>query len=114
MVTGDDAVCREGRELLGDGLVTVAVKRGLGRFSARKLPPRARGADRGGREARAREPRSRPAVRPRPPVRDQGRVPVRDLPTEKSRYRSGVEIVDPRTIVSRADDWWTAWRQFYF
>jgi hypothetical protein len=25
-----------------------------------------------------------------------------------------VEIIDGRTLVSRADDWWTAWRQFYF
>ena len=38
LVTGDEAVCREGRELLGDGLETVAVKRGLGAFSARQLP----------------------------------------------------------------------------
>ena len=30
LVTGDEAVCREGRELLGEGLKTVAVKRGLG------------------------------------------------------------------------------------
>ena len=30
------------------------------------------------------------------------------------RFRAGVEIVDEREIVSRADDWWTAWRQFYF
>jgi D-aminopeptidase len=25
-----------------------------------------------------------------------------------------IELVDDRTIVSRADDWWTAWRQFFF
>ena len=31
----------------------------------------------------------------------------------KLRYRHGVEIVESRTIVSRADDWWTAWRQLY-
>lgn len=30
------------------------------------------------------------------------------------RYRAGVEIVEPRTIVSRAEEWWAAWRQFYF
>ena len=30
------------------------------------------------------------------------------------RFRHGVERVDDRTIVSRADDWWTAWRQFFF
>ena len=43
LVTGDDAVCREGRELLGDGLTTVAVKQGLGRNSARNIAPSARG-----------------------------------------------------------------------
>src|SRR5579864_4929438 len=39
LVTGDAAVCREGRALLGDGLVTVAVKEGLSRYSARQIPP---------------------------------------------------------------------------
>ena len=39
LVTGDDAVCREGRELLGEGLTTVAVKQGLGRNSARNIAP---------------------------------------------------------------------------
>src|SRR5438067_877506 len=43
LVTGDEASCREGRALLGDGLTTVAVKKGLGRFSARQYPaPKAR------------------------------------------------------------------------
>ena len=30
------------------------------------------------------------------------------------RFRAGVERVDDRTIVSRADTWWEAWKQFYF
>ena len=38
LVTGDRAVCREGRELLGEGLTTVEVKVGLGRYSARNVP----------------------------------------------------------------------------
>src|SRR5438552_7088980 len=38
LVTGDEAVCREAREPLGDGLTTVAVKQGLGSFSARQFP----------------------------------------------------------------------------
>lgn len=38
LVTGDEAVCEEARELLGD-IETVAVKRGLDRFSADLLPP---------------------------------------------------------------------------
>jgi D-aminopeptidase len=33
---------------------------------------------------------------------------------EKYRYRPGVEITSPRQIASCADDWWTAWRQFFF
>ena len=39
MVTGDAATCREATALLGDGLTTVAVKQGLGRFSARHIAP---------------------------------------------------------------------------
>src|SRR5207244_10087373 len=39
LVTGDRATCDEGRALLGDGLTTVAVKEGLGRYSARQIPP---------------------------------------------------------------------------
>src|SRR5438552_6950461 len=39
LVTGDRATCDEGRALLGDGLTTVAVQEGLGRYGARQLPP---------------------------------------------------------------------------
>ena len=39
LVTGDDVVCAEASELLGPGLQTLAVKQGLGRFSARHLSP---------------------------------------------------------------------------
>ncbi|MDF5753421.1 M55 family metallopeptidase [Spongiactinospora sp. TRM90649] len=39
LVTGDEAVCAEARELLGD-VETVAVKKGVDRFSAELLPPR--------------------------------------------------------------------------
>ena len=30
------------------------------------------------------------------------------------RNRRGVEQRDALTLVSRADEWWTAWSQFYF
>ena len=30
------------------------------------------------------------------------------------RNRKGTEQVDDLTLVSKADDWWTAWSQFYF
>ena len=114
LVTGDEASCREGRALLGEGLETVAVKVGIGQLSARMIPP-----------VRARELIEQGAKRA---LEDLGRVPAYDpgRPAEikvefknttdpaKLAARSGVELLDPRTIVSRADDWWTAWRQFFF
>ena len=36
-----------------------------------------------------------------------------DEPRKKA-LKPGVELLDPRTVVSRADDWLTAWRQFFF
>jgi hypothetical protein len=33
---------------------------------------------------------------------------------DRLRYRHGVERIDDRTVVSRADTWWEAWKQFYF
>jgi D-amino peptidase len=114
LVTGDQAVCAEARELLGDGLTTVEVKRGLGRFSARNLPPvRARelieaGAKQALADGRAVEPWRLDA-----PVEIKVQY-AQPRDTQKLRHRHGVEIVEPRTIVSRADDWWTAWKQFYF
>src|SRR5919197_3183878 len=38
LVTGDEAVCREGTELLGRGLTTAVVKWGLGSYGARQMP----------------------------------------------------------------------------
>jgi D-amino peptidase len=40
-VTGDDVACDEAAALLGPGLRTLAVKRALGRFSARHRRPAA-------------------------------------------------------------------------
>ena len=114
LVTGDQAACREGTALLGDGLETVQVKTALGRFSARhKSPAVARELiEEGARRAVA----NRANVKPYDPGHPcEIRV---DLATtdhaEQYRHRPEVEIVEGRTIVSRADDWWTAWRQFFF
>jgi D-amino peptidase len=114
LVTGDDAVCSEATQLLGEGLTTVAVKQGLGRFSARNLPPaKARELiEAGGRRALS----DLSAVSSYDPGRpSEIRVEyTKSDEVERYRHRAGVEVVDGRTIVSRADDWWKAWRQFYF
>ena len=114
LVTGDTAVCRETTELLGDGVVTVAVKESYGLQAARMIAPsRARALiEDGAKRALA----SLDAVAPWNPGRpSEIRVEFKrtDLP-DKLRYRPGVERVDGRTIVSRADTWWQAWQQFYF
>jgi D-amino peptidase len=114
LVTGDRATCEEGESLLGAGLTTVAVKEGIGRYSARQIPPR-----------RARELIEDGAKRG---LADLGAVPpydpghpceievefTRSNLVEPYHHRHGVEVRDGRRIVSRADDWWSAWKQFYF
>jgi D-amino peptidase len=114
MVTGDRATCREAQELLGGGLTTVAVKQGLGRFSARHTSPlRARELI---EDAAAKALSNLGAVPPYDPGKPCEITVELATSEEVERYRhhAVVEIVDGRTLVSRADDWWTAWRQFYF
>ncbi len=114
LVTGDRAVCDEARELLGEGLTTVAVKQGIGRFSARQIPPqRAREMiEAGGRDAL----RDLKAVKSYDPGRPCEIVVefTQSDPFDSYRRKHGVEVTGDRTIASRADDWWTAWRQFFF
>ncbi|HZT14500.1 MAG TPA: M55 family metallopeptidase [Gaiellaceae bacterium] len=114
LVTGDTATCREARALLGPGLTTIAVKTGLGRFSARQLPAQA------ARERIEEGTKAALADLTRVTPYDPGRpceilVDFNTSDTvEGFRHRPGVEIVESRRIASRADDWWTAWRQFFF
>ncbi len=113
LVSGDDVVCAEAGELLGPGLKTLAVKQGLGRFSARhRSPAHARVR----LEAAAREA-----------LEDLGDAPVYDpgapctieveLATpdhaDAFRHRAGVTLADARTIRATAPTWWDAWRAIY-
>jgi len=114
LVTGDRAVCREARELLGDGLTTVEVKEGLGRFSARQqTPARARELiEAGAREAL----RDLSAVKPYDPGRPCEIEIDFTSPDRLQEYRNrkGVEVTGPRSVVARGDDWWSAWSAFFF
>jgi D-amino peptidase len=114
LVTGDRAVCREATALLGDGLSTVEVKVGLGRYSARSVTAvRARELIEDGAK-RALNDLS--AVKPYDPGRPCEIQVDFTTPDRLNEYRNrrGVEVRSPLTIVSRADDWWTAWSQFFF
>lgn len=113
LVTGDDVACREATDLLGPELVTAAVKQGLGRYSARNLPPvRARALIEAAAKEAVEKRGSIPPYDPGKPCTIEAVLADAGL-TERYRWRHGVEI-EGTTIVSQAEDWWTAWRQFYF
>jgi D-amino peptidase len=114
LVTGDAATCEEARNLLGAGLTTVAVKRGLGRYNARQIPPqRARDMIEDGAK---RALSNLKAVKPYDPGKPCEITIEFVSPDRAEPYRNkpGVQIVEPRRIVSRAGDWWSAWKQFWF
>ncbi|HZH99353.1 MAG TPA: M55 family metallopeptidase [Fimbriimonadaceae bacterium] len=113
LVTGDEATCRESSALLGEGLTTVAVKKGLSRFSARQIPPvRARQMiEDGAREALRDLGRVKPYIPAKPTTITIEVGNVED--TLKFKGKPGVEIEEPLTVVSRAEDWMTAWNQIW-
>jgi D-amino peptidase len=113
LVTGDDVVCAESSALLGPGLRTLAVKRGLGRFSARHQPPtRARAAiEQAAREAIA-NVGSAPVYDPGAPCTIEVDLATPDH-AERYRHRPNVTISDGRKLTSDAPTWLEAWRQFY-
>lgn len=113
LVTGDEAVCRETRELLGPGLTTVAVKRGLSRFSARQIPPlRARKMiEEGARTALQNLGAVEPYVPARPTQIHIELGNVDSAPQFMGRH--GVELVEPLRVVSRGADWLQTWNQIW-
>ncbi|HET8752532.1 MAG TPA: M55 family metallopeptidase [Gaiellaceae bacterium] len=114
LVTGDRAVCKEARELLGEGLTTVEVKEGIGRFSARmKTPRHARELiEEGARQALS----DLGAVAPYDPGRPCEIEVEFITPDRLQEYanRKGVEVTGASSLVVRGDDWWSAWSSFFF
>ena len=113
LVTGDEATCREATALLGEGLTTVAVKKGIGRASARNVAPlRARELIEEGARKALKNPE---AVKPYEPGRPAEIAVEFISPSEVDKYagRQGVEVTGTESVVSRGPDWWTAWRQLF-
>jgi len=113
LVTGDEAVCREGRELLGDGLTTVAVKTGLGQFSARQLPAqRARELIEEGAKRALGDLHAVAPYEPGSPCTIEVEF-TRTASLDEYTRKPGVVLTGERTITSTADTWWEAWQQFF-
>jgi D-amino peptidase len=113
LITGDEATCREGKELLGEQLKSVAVKKGLSRYSARNIPPvRARQLIQAG-VTDALQSRNWP----KPYVPAKPTTITIELSTVDSasqfKGKPGIELVDPLKVVSRGKDWMEAWNNFW-
>jgi D-amino peptidase len=113
LVTGDDVVCAESSELLGPQLNTLAVKRGLGRFSARHLSPiKARERLEEAAKTALENVTSAPVYDPGAPCTIEVELATSDH-ADVYRHRAGVTLKDPRTIEITAPTWWDAWRSVY-
>jgi len=114
LVTGDRATCREGRELLGEGLTTVEVKEGIGRYSARmKTPRQARELIEAGSKKALSDLSAVPPYDPGRPCEIEIEFTTPDRLTEYAN-RKGVEVTGPTSLVARGDDWWSTWSNFFF
>ena len=113
LVTGDDVVCAEARELLGDGLQVAPVKRALGRLSARHTAPaRARALIEAAAEQAVAQRAGAPVYHPGAPCTIEVELFAPDH-ADPYRSKEGVTLTGPRTVSITADRWWDAWRRLY-
>lgn len=113
LVTGDEATCREGQELLGQQITTVAVKKGLTRYSARNIPPlRARQMIEDGAYQALQKLEALKPYRPARPTTITIEIESVDK-VANFQGRHGVEIVAPLKVVSQGKDWLEAWDQVW-
>lgn len=111
LVTGDSQACREARELLGEGVGTVAVKKGLGRYSARHLSPkRARRLIEEGAERALANLAKAPVYKPDTPVTVSFELVTADAMDSYRRVK-GVELEEPNKVHSRGGDFLEAWER---
>jgi D-amino peptidase len=113
-VSGDEATCREVRELIGPEVVTAAVKVGLGRYSSRHLPATDACALIEGRVYSALAGRNWPApLKFAAPVSFAVELATPDRAND-FMGKPGVTVENPRLVVSRAESFWQAWDQFWY
>jgi D-amino peptidase len=113
-VSGDEATCREVTTLLGNEVVTAAVKTGLGRFSSINMAPKDACALIEMRVAQALSMKNWPR-----PYKVAGPVTFKvelATPDRASDFkgRENVRIEGSRTVLSTADTFWKAWDQFWY
>jgi D-amino peptidase len=113
-VAGDAATAAEVRQLVGAGVTTVEVKQGLARFASRFRAPREVRdlIEKGVAQALGNRANWPKPFNPGTPVELRVEYLTPDK-VEQHRGKSGVEVVGERTVISRADNAWNAWNQFF-
>lgn len=113
--SGDEATCREVKALIGESLVTAQVKKSLNRFAARCLAPSdaCQLVEQKVFEALTHRERWPKPLKFAPPV--ELRIELASPDKAKDFMgRVGCEILDPRTVVSRGNNFWQVWDQFWY
>ena len=111
--SGDDVTCQEVKEVIGEGIVTACVKQGLGRFAARHLQHHD-ACDL--LEEKTYEALTNPQNWPKPFKNDPAEFKIELHSTDQmDSYlgRPGVERIDSRTFVVRAETFWHLWETFW-
>lgn len=113
-VAGDTATCKEVTDLLGDKVATAPIKQGMGRFATRSLTPGEAQAMIEQRVLDALQRRDWPqAYKPTAPI--TLRIELATIDRASAFVgRTGVELVGPRTVVSRGDTFWQVWDQVWY
>jgi D-amino peptidase len=113
-VSGDAATCREVSALVGPSVTQAVVKVGLGRFSARSLGMIDACAL---IESKVHESLTQRNNWPKPwTTKSPTEFKVElAMPDQSMQYigKTGVEVLTPRLVVSRAANPWEAWNQFW-
>lgn len=113
-VSGDQATCDEVQALLGPQVMPAVVKWGQGRYAARCLPLLVSRALIEQRVTESLQPENLKRLKvynPKPAVL---KVELA-TPDRANQYmgKIGIEIQGARTVVSRGEDFWQAWDQFW-
>lgn len=113
-VSGDTSTCKEVAALVGPTVGQAEVKKGLGRFAARNLS-HSDACDL--IEEKVYQSLINRTNWPKPyavagPVELKVELHTPDQALQY-RHRNGVEILDARTVVSRGDNFWQCWDQFW-
>jgi len=114
-VSGDEATCREVRELVGPGVETVVVKKGLGRYAARNLAPAdaCHLIEEGVMHALYHRDNWPKPLTFEPPVTFKVELAAPDRAAAFAG-RAGVEITGPRTVQATGNTFWEAWDAFWY